>query len=164
MFTKVCELLCGVGFCGGYCWFLLLGFPSGGYGCWIRVEVGWWLLCGGFGAVPGVGAYSVGLGWFVAEGCGCGRWDDCWGFLWVTVRGLLPPCLWRVCLCVTVGLGCGGSWQVKSTGLGACGGSFGVSCGVFLSECCYGVRGAVRVVFRGCVVMCGEWVCWGGRG
>lgn len=67
----VCELLCGVGFCGGYCWFLLLGFHSGGYGCWVRVEVGWWLLCGGFGAVLEVVAYSVGLGWFVAGG---GRW------------------------------------------------------------------------------------------
>ena len=35
---------------------------------------------------------------------------------------------------------------------------------VSLWECCCGGRGAVMVVFGGCVVMCGEWVCWGGRG
>ena len=62
-----------------------------------------------------VGSYSVGLGLFVAGGVGCGR-DDCWGFLWVSVRGLLSPpfFLWRVCLCVTVGLGCCGSWRVSA--------------------------------------------------
>lgn len=102
LFTIVCGFLCGVGFCGGYCWFSLLGFPSGGYGCWTRVEVGWWLLCGGFGAVLGVVAYSFSAGWFVAGGVGCGR-DDCWGFLWVSVRGLLSPfCGGFVCVSLWV--------------------------------------------------------------
>ena len=63
-----CGFLCGVGFRGGYCLFSLLGFPPSGYGCWVRVEVGWWLLCGGFGAVLRAVAYSVGLGAVVTVG------------------------------------------------------------------------------------------------
>ena len=99
-------------------------------GCWVRVGVGWWLLYGGFGAVLGVVAYSVSAGWFVAGGVvtvGGMTVGVSFGLL---CGGYCPPCLWRDCG-VTAGLGCCGSWRVDDTGLGACGGSFGVSRGGF---------------------------------
>lgn len=103
------------------------------------------LLCGGFGAVLGVGSCSVGLGWFVAGGVGCGR-DDCWGFLLGFCAGVtVPPCLWRVCLCVTVGLSCGGSWRVSAGARGLVVVLLGLC--VLWGLCFCGGRRAVRVVF-----------------
>ena len=90
-----------VGVYGGCCWFSLLGFPPGGYGCWVQVEVGWWLLCGGFGAVLGVVAYIFSAGWFVAGGGGCGR-DDCWGFLLGFCAGVTVPLVCGGFVCVSL--------------------------------------------------------------
>ena len=79
------------------------------------------MLCGGFGAVLGVGSCSVGLGWFVAGGVGCGR-DDCWGFLLGFCAGVTAPLfvaglpvrhcgfgLW--CLMAGEEYGAGGLWR-----------------------------------------------------
>lgn len=84
--------------------------------------MGLWLLCWGFGAVLGVGSYSVGLGWFVAEDVVAVGMTV--GFSLGYCAGVTVPLLWRVCLCVTVGLGCCDSWRVRTRGLWTCGGSF----------------------------------------
>lgn len=134
--------------------------------------MGWWLLCGGFGAVLGVGAYSVSAGWFVAGGVVAVGGMTVGVYFGFRCGGYCPPCLWRVCLCVTVGLGCCGSWRV-STG---CGGLvvvlLGRSVGFSLMGCCCGGRRAVRVAFgdvcgvgvlgREGLKMCSEGgsVCW----
>ena len=61
----------------------------------------------GFGAVLGVVAYSVGLGWFVAGGGGCGRW---WllGFPLGYCAGVTVTPVAGVFVCAIVGLGCCG--------------------------------------------------------
>lgn len=87
--------------------------------------------------------FRVVCGW----GCGCGRWGDCWGFLWVSVRGLLSllfvagllvcHCgfgLWCLMACVY------GAWGLVAVLLGC-------SVGFSLWECSCGGREAVRAVF-----------------
>lgn len=161
----VCGFAVRVWVLWGFLLVLLLGFPSGGYGCWVRVEAGRWLLCGGFGAVLGVGAYSVSAGWFVAGGVvtvGMTVRD----FFWVSVRGLLSPLFVAglpVCRCVF-----GLLWLMAGEGHGGVGGLvavlLGCPVGFFLMGVLLWRERGCEGGFWGCVVMCGEWVCWGGRG
>lgn len=59
------------------------------------------MLCGGFGAVLGVGAYSVSVGWFVAGGV-VAVGMTVRGFFWATVRGLLSPFVCGGFACVSL--------------------------------------------------------------
>lgn len=164
LFTMVCGLLCGAGVRGGYCWFLLLGFPSGGLRL-LDTSRGWVVVavrgfrCGAWGGFVQCG-FRVVCGW----GCGCGRWwllgfplGFCAGVAVTPVAGVFAGGI--------VVLGCCCSWRVKNTGAGGLWRFFwGVLWGFFP----YGVflwwEKGCEGGFWGCVVMCGEWVCWGGRG